>query len=347
MNKPLTATTIILLCFSLIATAQSNTEYFKKIKSFTVQPSTDEEITNKLPFSKIEVKDFRFDTTKAGYVRTGYKYKKLVTKNNISSSFEALLNKQFASHFDKGSKYHLLLVIKHLWLQETSDAEESNAKIAMQSDFLKNYSLGKATIEVYAKDQESYIPLFKLDTTITKDKKLSKIADELMIAPFVYCLQKLCSKNIDKAIATRRKIEEAEFLAYQNRRQNLLTAQHTITKGIYMTFKDFLNNTPITQAFEVKTGLTDDLYLLENGGQRVVEKFWGYSDGERLFIRIDYSFFELCKDGKTYSLWGSKGIVHHYNPLWISSNPNGNARTSKMDRTMRPMQLNMETGKVY
>ena len=130
-------------------------------------------------------------------------------------------------------------------------------------------------------------------------------------------------------------------------------------RGIYLTFKDFLNNQPLQKEFVVEENKkTDELYLIEKGEKRILTNFWGYSDGTVCYINTGLNFFQLVRINKSYEIYGAKGLTQY---TTVGGRPHTSDKSflykvmiggplatrdkSKMEK--KPLQLNMETGKLY
>jgi len=345
MRKSLSTLAILLLLTPAVAFSQRNKNYFSSLKSFTLYPASNYPLKGRIPFKQIEVLDSRFDTAKVGYLRRGYRYRKLVTQNNLSNSLTLLLNKQYKNNLSPESELTLLLVIKHLWLKD----KDGNG-LSMGMPISKSFSESHSIIDVYAKSGNTYIPLFKSDSTILKYAKLSKQGDELVALPFIGCLKKLVSKTSAELLAMKKKVSFDEVVAYNNKRFDYpVSSKHRMVKGIFMSFKDFLHNEPVTAPFSVNlNNQIDEVYWVNDNSKKVVEKFWGFCDGKRIYIKLGNNFFPLYQDGYTYSLWGNPNITYRYWQLWLgSSNSDATLKRSMRNHKNRPLQVNMETGEVY
>lgn len=108
--------------------------------------------------------------------------------------------------------------------------------------------------------------------------------------------------------------------------------------------------------------LTDELYVVGETGEPVLlEDFWGFCDGQKNYIHIGLSFFELTKESNTYELLGSKTITQRINRYSGGGSGSGSLgrdaanlgmmnglfNSKKTNINYKPLQLDMETGKVY
>ena len=71
-----------------------------------------------IPFRKIEIVDYRFDTTKIGYATYNRpdNHTRLVTKGGVQNFLSQRLNDYFKRNLDPGAPRTLVIVLKKLWL---------------------------------------------------------------------------------------------------------------------------------------------------------------------------------------------------------------------------------------
>ena len=309
-------------------------------------------LSAKLPFSSVRIIDARFDSTKLGYVKTtiGHDYKKIVTKQSLSKTLEEYVNNRLSGNFNQPARENLLIVIKKLWLQQATQDEVNNKKMSMTSGPSgEGFGMCTPAFDVYVQKDSVYFPLLKIDTTLFTLKKLNKGDDYLLSYALENCLKRIASYDLSK-INNRKPLSWQTIAEYNNRRFNYPRfTNDTLTKGIYLTFKDFLNNKPLIKKFITQSGkITDELYVEENGNQTLLKNFWGFCDGERNYINIGYNFFELAMESNTYELWGSKLITERTSQHYVPGSYGTNTiNTKKTKLNYKPLQLDMETGKVY
>lgn len=304
----------------------------------------------RLPFRSIQVSDRRFDTSKIGYYKVGDGFRKMITENGLQADMQFYLNSRHANKLQPSASYDLLIVIKHLWLQETKNAEEFEQKIIVKRTFANSeFCQAVSGFELYAVNESTYIPLLRVDSVFQWNGVLQRLKLDFLTLPFENCLTKLAATDFPKKINQGRKLTLAEIETHYNQRfQHPKYNSQTLEKGVYLTFGDFLNNKPANKDFTVEFGkLTDELYVLENGRQTVLEKFWGFCDGEKDYIKIGYNLFVLYKEVNAYDVWGSKTAIQHFRRPGQTTGPAYTPTSKKVTIVLHPMQLNMETGQVY
>jgi hypothetical protein len=313
-------------------------------------------IQHKLNYSSIEIKDSRFDTTKIGYVKSGNKYKKIATQESLSLTLQNHLNTQLAKQLDISSSQNLLVVIKKLWLQQTNADELDDRKISRTFTSVQTgFAMCTLVFDVYLRKGSIYIPLLKIDTSLFSSKSLHKDAGYLVGFAMENCINQIASIDPGK-FKNRKTLSMSDIEQYNNKRLAYPRYKNdTPIRGIFPTFKDFLNNKPVDKNFMIQSGkITDELYVEQNGEAVLLENFWGFCDGEKNYLHIGFNFFEITRQSDTYELWGSKSITEKsrqnngirslFSGVGVETSP---AITKKTKLDYKPLQLDMETGRVY
>jgi hypothetical protein len=85
--------------------------------------------------------------------------------------------------------------------------------------------------------------------------------------------------------------------------------EETVRKGVYMTAKEFFNNEPSIDWYEIqksKDGM-QSLYLKNEKGQLYFARgIWGFCDGEKCYVMMNDNLFPLYKNGNAFFVIGSK-----------------------------------------
>lgn len=344
------------------APAQKSTTALVAAGAYSIQPSGEDEVLKKLPFSGIRVIDARFDTSKVGYIsiRKNGSYKKLVAEAGLQQGMQAYLQKKYSAAFSSSSAYSLVLVVKHLWLQGTSDAEQEHYKIEQSSVATSTFSICTASCEAYVFTGETYVPLFRRDSSYKEKGALKKCAGLLLLQPFEDCLTKAAGKDFSKIASVKRKLSWEEITAYNAERLHYpLFSTRAFEKGIYKTYNDFLQNNPSKQEFVIESGAySDEVFVSENGKQVSLSDYWGVYDGKTFYVHIGYRLFEMVRQNNSFDILGSTLYIQKYirNTVPVSPTPAGvllaiaTAAATNKNRAAtyaKPLQLNMETGKPY
>lgn len=349
--------TISLLTFA--ALAQPRLTDLKQAKMHIVQPVPIEWGGKALPFNKVVVIDSRSDTSKLGYIMDVRNYRKLHTKGSLAETIEKDINSTHKKSNDTNTTGTLYIFIKHFWLQQSSGMELSKRKLShgfINTDTL--FATCKATLECYVQQDSLYYPLLRMDSNLVIRGILRKKANQLVTLPFQVALTKLAGMDLSKK---RKPMTWQQVLAYSSHKSNSIPLQaDTLARGVYITFQDFLHKRVTYKTFNVQWGaVTDELYITEGSKKELLESFWGFCDGEKQYMKLGFSFFELSKENNTYELLGAKGLIYSasggdYNAGSLSPAELLTAgvilvsKKSSVNTTLvKPLQLNMETGESY
>jgi hypothetical protein len=350
---------ILFLLFQIfvvfITKAQRKPDIPDSLKSLIVQPAFTSASVESIPIHEIIITDNRFDTSKIGYVKKGRSYKKLITEKSLAATLQQSLNKKYGLPANNFATT-LLIVIKKYWLEEASLAEQKDYKMAKASETTVEQATCVFGFDVYLVREKSYIPVFKLDTLFVQKCMLKKCVAELMVQPFDFCINKIAHINLSRIGQAKVKLSWAEIEQYNAQRLTFPRfSAATHEKGIYRTFDDFLQNKPVRQEFTVQYGAqTDEIFIIEDGKPVLLTEFWGLCDGQKNYIKLGFNIFELIRHHNTYELWGSKTTVDYSARYPASNNTPATAilgsalvNNNQVELNHKPLQLDMETGKVY
>lgn len=316
--------------------------------------------TVNLPFSSIRVLDKRYDTTTIGYLRNGKSIKdfyKLTTKNYLSSDIEVFINRVYKKI--NTTLPSLLIVIRKFQF----DTDYDFSKNLMTGSLPPTYFFA-LSIDCFSFSNNEYIPLVKKDTVIEMLQK-HKITEKgiYLGQNFITALNDLFKTAISNPLSKKRKLSYAEVNEYydKNFHEPILTSQQ-FKKGVYKNFDDFKKNSPSYINFEIrKTNLIDEIFIMEGENAIPTRNIWGYCDGKDLFLKLGTNLFQLYRQGNSFVLLGNDKLTHQvssYNPTYndmsspganLGANLIGNILFSKdkFKLELIPLELDMETGKVY
>lgn len=267
----------LFLCVSRINPYCQENFNIIKAKSFYIDIKNKSfEGKQKIPFKEIIVKDYRFDTTKVGYIvawdkNDGTAYKKIDLGNNSSDKLTEMINKYFKNNLNSSAQTKLVVFIKTLWLQKGA------------LDF-------------------------------TSDEKIR-------------------NKNIDE---DKSGVCTAEFDVYYFNDNNYIPVD----------FESFKKNKVLYPEFTLNhSNFTDEIYIQKGSNKELLTDYWGFFDGMDLYIKIGFNCVKLIRQNNTWDLYGNKYLTVIHNKIQLPYFAEIKTRKRKIEN--RPLQLNMETGKVY
>ncbi len=311
--------------------------------------TTQEEKPVSLPFKEVRIKDLRYDTTNLGVLINGRPKWIRVNGGTEDALQDYIIEKSVISDTQE---YKLLIILKDFRLQEPRAGEIGLAKIE-EKRFVSQCTF---SADVFVNSAGSYKALLRYDTTVTRLEPLHRIASSFTKEVLDLLLSTVGAMEIEKILRSKKQITENEIFDYYNKRftKNRFRV-NDMQRGLYLSFEDFLNNQPQNIEFTLdQDDESDYLYIKENGEEKLFTDFWGFCDGRNIYIRVGYNFFKLQPNGNSFGFWGCLQAIHYTK----SRNQNrvgryamlgawSELRSAKLKNLLRPMQLNMETGRPY
>ncbi len=320
----------------LVSNAQIavNADWFLKLESDPIEIPTGISASGfTVPFSIVEVKDARTDTTSIGYkyFKRKAKIRKVIMKNGVTAALgRYMANYLNIAHKEQNNK-GLVVILKKLRI---------GYEISLQ-------------IEFYYREAESCYPLYRFDSAFSFSTTYSTVED-LLALTINQSLEKLKKIDFQLAAAKGKKISIEEIEASLKRRLDLpILAPHVLfKKGAYRNFAEFISNAPSIQDFHIeKHDLNEMMYISEQGKEYATTKIWGYCDGTDIFIYSAHNFFPLYRTSKTFSFRGYKDLDetfrtdHSQTPLNSQSTSPPQIRVYKKSYDL--FQIDIENGKFY
>jgi hypothetical protein len=301
-------------------------------------------------FSLITVADKRFDTGKAGFISDGDRQRILLLNRGVQDEVQHYLSKHTQNN---DGLPQLLYVLRTLWLHELKAGE---LKVDEDEDEKKIITQCVAKIEVFLVKEDSCQALLRIDT-IAQQQSFLRVSGAGMVAGILdESLKKIRQLDLENHVFRKTKIAFGDLMKlYDQRTAAPRLRSDSLQRGVYLTFSDFLQNTPKPYTFVLEQDEVGDfLYLEENGNQRLFTNFWGFCDGKMHFIKVGGSFFPLVRDGNAYSFYGCLQPIHNAKPRsrnrvarYALFGVFGDVHSNRLVNFLRPMQVDMETGKVY
>ena len=315
----------LILYYSLLVTSISysqtkkasvfNPETFPQLKMKLRAEKTDHKIT--LTFRELQVIDKRNDTSQIGfYIPSQYNRSKegrLVTDKPLPQSIKEFADSQI--EFNNTASPKLVMIVRKLWLsKEIENKEEGDLPAKMQRSLLSGII---AVFEFYAAEADTYKPLHRFDSIILHSyKKIELIDEELVKKALTAAIVSLSKSNYSSKLKNSKSFRKEEIDSFYKKAAEIKIMQEPVyQKGVYRTYTEFVNNSPSIKNFEIrKSSIAHTLYVKDDNGEEYpIRKIWGFSDGERLFIKSNDAYFLLEKHNNSFYAWASKRLSKRYN----------------------------------
>jgi hypothetical protein len=223
-----------------------------------------------------------------------------------------------------------------------------NKKYEELENFLVDY-LHVATVgyDIFLETPEGIVPLVKIQADIPLKYLKKKDKTTGFFTPILDTIGTAVLKTqANSTYNNRKKISPQElFTFYSNRFEKPILKEPNLTKGVFLTFEDFLNNNIAITDFKIQRGrVTDELYQGKNGDEGLIDKYFAYCDGQYLYFRIGFNSFKGLRQQNTFEVLGTRLVTENYydwsyRSLKITSVSKGLEKNA--------LQLNMQTGKFY
>lgn len=346
---------LFILLISLSASSQKTVSEITETKdSFLDLSNLVSSQKDKIPFASIRILDSRFDSSKVGYVIRKINHEKLKLKGGTASALSTFLNTYYEKILDTASGRELLIVIKKLWLQYGSTNQMlrfGDLDRKSKNNYFDYNTICLADMDVFAGSANTYQALTRITHHFVLDETGSINDAHTLLLPFDSLVRKIQSMNTEASISSRRQISLNEIMTTYNKRFEIpVLLQPEFKKGIFLTFEDFKNNTPAHPDFTAQPGkLSFDIFILENGERKILTEYWGFCDGSDFYIKPGLLPFKITRQGNTFDLLGSlRGDVNAGTyQLGTGYTPRLNFAKSKSYIPITPLQVDMQTGKVY
>ncbi|GAA4748751.1 hypothetical protein GCM10023229_31680 [Flavisolibacter ginsenosidimutans] len=316
--------------------------------------------SQKLPFNNVHFIDCRFDTTKIGYFDKKKKHWKLKPEGGLTNALNQTINSSPKESFSTDANQSLLVVVKKFWMRPP--AAEDVRKFMQEGSYTPFWVL-TIKLEVYAEQSERYTPLFRVDSTYDVD--VFKDGKEIPLDALDDCFTRLQKINVSRIASAKTKLTKDAIDNYNREAFRKPVLQDlSMSRGVFLTFSDFLNKKITYPEFDVELGNEiDNLYIINNSTKELLPNFWGFCDGKNYYIKTGHNFFGLQRSGNSFEFIGALRSTSAYRTPDRPYISNGNSTTAiasgiagfglgrLLDREpqfeTRPFQVNMETGEVY
>ena len=262
-------------------------------------------LSDSIPFSAVKIIDSRYDTTNIGFYRDGFL---VLPGQSQSIALQDIIAKYDHSLFTPG-RDTLLIQLEKLNIEDNISAEK-----------LTSYTLGYVSCREYIGGNNRYSYYRSIDTLIAeeytyldalyrhKNKKHTNLEFwDYYLLRLTEALVKPSFTKFDSIFAVNANTitkEDIETEGYLKRHKPILAADN-LQPGFYRNFAEFENNNP-SFLFVDKEHLQKLLELMHyRTGNKVYKEapdtsYWGYCDGQKLYVRYGYDFYQLEKHDACY-----------------------------------------------
>ncbi len=343
---------VILLLLFVGKTQGQENKKLADVKSYCLQPPKGVSGSSvKIPFNQIIIKDFRYDTTKFGYIQKGGIHKIVFSKDSTGGLNE-LLNNYYHQNLTLEADKKLLVILKKLWLQRdpNSIAAGRNEKKDFDWGDKSNAAACMAEIEVFAVQGDKHYPLVKIKDNFMSYPYATEHLTEFLLLPFDALIKKISETEVNTAIFNRKAYSLGEIMhGYSLRFDIPVLSSKPAMKGVFLSYDSFKLTQTIYPDFRVnKTRNLDQVFVRENGKEIELTNCWGYFDGEEYYIKAADNFFLLYRQNNTWDFYGNNHLNISYYSYFNGGAPFTMRTTGRQTvLAKQPLQLNMDTGDIY
>lgn len=272
-----------------------------------------------LPFTSVRVVDNRTDTSCLGIIQvTTQHLTVLALKQGTTNAVGHFYSSAIDSQRQGGQETELNCVIQRLILSDHIFVDNNSEEEKLSSRKLDagEKSGVMLTLEFYARLGNEFLPLLRFDTTLTGHRSITRNADTYLEDAFHASLRKINGLNWERISSSGKRRSWEEIMAFNKEKSAAAILHAPPTKGIFLTFKDFRNNTPIVREFSVEKGKKGDFLYVKNEKKEdvLLTELWGYSDGKDYFIYSANNYFKLHRTGSGFKIFGAKDLSRLRNP---------------------------------
>ena len=296
-------------------------------------------------FSAFKIIDARPDTSKIGLYRQNINIIKtreicrLNYKNGLTADVTNFLRSYYKPEIDITGDT-VVIVIKKAWISQY------DTTISLGNNFIGSgrIFLTKLKMELYLKKEDYYYPITRVDTSYitTVKRSVNGFGYEITDAIINYC-ENLFTLNIP-SILRRKKYTLSQVHQFNSKAfDHPILQTKKYKKGVYVNFSEFLNNEPSLDYISINQNKYGDvLYLNDgNGKEYASNRFWGFCDGDNLYIISGKNFFKLVRIQNTFEFYGIKNLRERI------ENRGDVTKKHKPVLNMCIYQVDLETGETY
>lgn len=319
-------------------------------------PESSSFLPDQFSFSRFEFIDVRFDSSYMGvqFIKGsgshGNTFIKVNTANGTATWLTNYLNSYSPKQYTPAGPA-MVCYIKKLRITQLDSATKDNNRNKLYNEI-------ELHIETYLKKGDKYYPATKLDT-IAKTVVSNQIKFTVLALMAKVLAKKTTLIDIEKVYKRTDYTAEDIAARYAKRFNKPILNDAVKIKGIYRSFKEFVNNTPTIAEYKLlHDQKTITLYTKNDKNEWIPEdKIFGFCDGSICWIKTDYNYNPLIREGHTFEfieyteisgrspsgffVTGGSPIFNILGSVLVSSAVNSLDNTY-YDKKL--YQLNMETG---
>ena len=323
-----------------------------KDEIFSITPKSLAPSDIRLPFKEVEILDARFDTSKLGFIfhakaidLDNNDYRKIKLSNGIGRSLQDFYNDYYQLCFNDTTN-KLLIVLKKLWIDNLPSRNSINDRTDIQRNSFEDVHI---KFEYYLHRANNYYPIKRVDTIYQLTEENMSSFKKKGLSFFVYCLKSVMEKydfNIYfQGIEKKKSYDFKKIDSFNNNRFILpILTSITAKPGVYLTFKEFINNTPSFQ--EYKVNYSQSVLYDKDSANRYY--YWAFADEYGMHVKPNKKP-DMVRVGNTFEffIYDEQYVRKSAagNMLLLEMGATGNGTKGKL--VLSPKQVDMETGYFY
>lgn len=245
---------------------------------------------SKFKFSINEVLDQRMNKILIGSVQRGLNNRRCPAEfeNNLAQEFGTLI---YNSSLHGNGENPITLIINSIWVDERTSAMKELGLVDLEFYIAQKTANGYLILN----EQEISISQSVLDATAGHDKRIARALKE--------------------GLENFMKINSTEYLniTYEEKKYNVdstILKCKCIKKGIYNTFNDLYNNSPLEKKafFDSVNYNTDNALVIDKLFKtKDFRKFFAFSDGKKIYFNsLSYGNYRASEKGSGYQFGKGK-----------------------------------------
>lgn len=326
---------IVLFCFPIFLKAQpqfrksappivagskkaSDENVFSELRYFALTiPTKAPKQFNVPKVDKLLFIDNRMDSTFIGFrLKKLETEKKYTTNTALPAALNTYAKTALAANGEQAKASELRIFIKKFWL--TSEYVHHPSEESFSDYYKATFSKTSLWVrmEAFALLNGYYHPVFKIDTILRAPERPERDFDQVFPQLMEVTAAKMNASFARNGwVNEQHRWTETQLTDYlQHPLKHKALNDPLPMKGIFYSFKDFLQNTPTYAGYVFKQNSLDDFLASSEAPERnVCMKVWGFSNGETVFVRMGNKFYPLRRTGNTFNVLGaydiSQGII--------------------------------------